>query len=716
MTNPVRRESLLPASKPVAVLHVEDDPDFADLVATSLERIDARFEVTTETDPRAALDRVRAGEPVFDCVVSDYDMPGMNGLDVLEAVRTDRSELPFILFTGKGSEEIASEAISAGVTDYLQKGGGMEKYQVLANRILNAVEAYRAERYADRGLQAIETARDGIAILDEGGHIQYLNTAWAELLGYDREELLGVHWEALYETDAVAQVYDELLPRAREGGWRGRTTFLRKDDSLVDVDHTLTYTDDGSLICTISSAGEPTVVGSATMYERAVEEAPVGIVVADPSAEDNPIVYANERFRELTGYDEEEVLGRNCRFLQGPETSEEPVRRMRTAIEEAEPVTVEVLNYRRDGTAFWNRVRIAPLVDEDGDAELFVGFQEDVTERNADERRLRETTARLEALFEHSPDMIAIHDADGVIRDVNRRMCETLGFDESELVGKTVWEIDTATDETRARAFWRELPTNSPRRFEGRLQRKDGTTIPVEVHLIRLDVEGEDLFVGMDRDISDQKAREAELVHQNEQLDRFTSVVSHDLRNPLQVAEGRLELLREECDSPHLDPIERSLGRMDTLIEDLLTLAHGRGDSMELVSVDIASLVRDCWEMVQTEDAALVVEAELTIEADRPRLRQLFENLIRNAIEHAGTDATVTVGSLPDGFYVEDDGPGIPESEREAIFEFGYSTRPSGTGFGLNIVEQVAEAHGWELTVTEGSDGGARFEFTGIRT
>ncbi|MXR51093.1 PAS domain-containing protein [Halovenus sp. WSH3] len=114
---------------------------------------------------------------------------------------------------------------------------------------------------------------------------------------------------------------------------------------------------------------------------RAVDEAPIGITISDPSLPDNPMVYINEAYEELTGYDAELALGRNCRFLQGPDTEEEAVAEMREAIEDRESVDVEVVNYREDGTPFWNHVTIAPLFDDDGNLTHYVGFQNDVTDR-----------------------------------------------------------------------------------------------------------------------------------------------------------------------------------------------------------------------------------------------------------------------------------------------------------------------------------------------
>jgi signal transduction histidine kinase len=214
------------------------------------------------------------------------------------------------------------------------------------------------------------------------------------------------------------------------------------------------------------------------------------------------------------------------------------------------------------------------------------------------------------------------------------------------------------------------------------------------------------------------------LERQNERLERFASIVSHDLRNPLNVAQGRLDHARDRPDeTPHLDEAADALDRMERLVEDLLDLAREgrRVDAYE--AVDVADLVRTAWENVETPGSDLVVEVSGTVSADPGRLTQLFENLFRNGVEHGvstptGTDATdgvtITVGSLPDGVYVADDGVGIPEGDREAAFEAGYTTAEDGTGFGLDIVGGIVDAHDWSIAVGESAAGGARFDITGM--
>jgi len=209
----------------------------------------------------------------------------------------------------------------------------------------------------------------------------------------------------------------------------------------------------------------------------------------------------------------------------------------------------------------------------------------------------------------------------------------------------------------------------------------------------------------------ERHAQQQELRRQNQRLERFASVVSHDLRNPLNVAKGRLELIEDDDNAA---VVARNLDRMESIIEDVLTLAREGQAVEETERIDLVELAGQCWESVDTAAATLSTDDEISILADPSRCRQLIENLIRNSVEHVGDEVSIHVGGLDDGFYVEDDGPGIPADEREEVFEAGYTTNRDGTGFGLNIVQEVAEAHGWSVAITDGSDGGARFEFTGV--
>ncbi len=219
-------------------------------------------------------------------------------------------------------------------------------------------------------------------------------------------------------------------------------------------------------------------------------------------------------------------------------------------------------------------------------------------------------------------------------------------------------------------------------------------------------------------DVSEHEEYRRRLERQNERLEEFASIVSHDLRNPLNVAEGRLELAEESGEDEHFAAVRRAHDRMRALIADLLSLARAGMQIDETSPVALAEIATASWEMIEASAARLEVacDASAAVHADRERLRQLLENLFRNAVEHGGADVTVTVGVLPDrqGIYVADDGAGIPPAIRDRLFEPGATTREDGTGFGLAIVADIVRAHGWEISATESQAGGARFEITGI--
>ena len=201
-----------------------------------------------------------------------------------------------------------------------------------------------------------------------------------------------------------------------------------------------------------------------------------------------------------------------------------------------------------------------------------------------------------------------------------------------------------------------------------------------------------------------------------DRLDQFAGVVSHDLRSPLHVAQGRVDIERSARDSDNLEIAARSLDRMEDMIADVLTMARQGLEIEETELVSLDAIAEECWDATRADGATVTVAADLRFKTDPGRVRHLFENLFRNSVEHGGADVSVRVGPLDEGegFYVEDDGPGIPASDRERIFETGYTTGSDGLGLGLAIVDGVVDAHGWSIAAGDSDGGGARFEVSGV--
>ncbi|EMA46996.1 PAS domain S-box protein [Halococcus saccharolyticus] len=406
-----------------------------------------------------------------------------------------------------------------------------------------------------------------------------------------------------------------------------------------------------------------------------------------------------------------------------------------------------------------------PAAFDDDDvslAKLLATNTEAALSRADRERQLVDEHDRLGALFENVPDAALRYDlVDGepIVRDVNTAFEEVFGYAADAVTGENIDEfIVPAGDDARAEAddLNERLLTGERLRTTARRQTVDGVrdfllhVVPIELN--ERNAEGYSIYT----DITDQQRRQRELERQNELLEEFASVISHDLRNPLSVARGRLELAREEHDSEHHEGIDAALIRMNELIEDVLTLARQGRVIGATERVSLAAVAERAWHTAGTESAELTIDDPGEVEADPDRLARLFENLFRNAVEHGSRnpplhaqgdavehgstssrpeasdavehgstsdrtspddateharDVAVTVGRLDDGgFFVADDGPGIPDGERENVFEGGYSTADDGTGLGLSIVRSIVEAHDWTVTAVESDTGGARFE------
>jgi signal transduction histidine kinase len=217
-----------------------------------------------------------------------------------------------------------------------------------------------------------------------------------------------------------------------------------------------------------------------------------------------------------------------------------------------------------------------------------------------------------------------------------------------------------------------------------------------------------------------------ELKRTNRRLDQFASMVSHDLRTPLNRGMTRVERLAREGSDERIEPLQTELARMESIIDDMLQLARA-GETVDGAEVcSLGALVGEVWGTLETDGAELeCAVGDVAIEGDPARLFQVLENLLGNALAHNDAPLTVRIGPIDGdrqlgdaaalgGFFVEDDGRGIPEDEQEEVFEHGYTTARDGNGYGLSIVRHIVEAHGWEIRVTEGSEGGARFEITGF--
>jgi len=433
---------------------------------------------------------------------------------------------------------------------------------------------------------------------------------------------------------------------------------------------------------------------------------------------DGPFTFVNQAAVERYGYTEDELLGMAPNDLNAHDLTEVAAR-VREVKETGQSV-FETEHRTQSGETIPVEIN-ATTVTFQGEQSI-LSIARDITDRKRTERELRKTKERLDLAVEGA--RLGVWDWDMQTDEVeyNAYWAEMLGYSPADIDPHlNAWETRVHPDDEEAVQSALDAHLAGETDYydtEHRMRTADGNWKWIRDigKVVERTRDGDpSRAVGIHIDISDQKERERELRRQNERLNRFINVISHDIRNPLQVASGRIELAQDGLDSPSLDKAADAIERSLVLIEDLLTLAREAEPANESELIYLATTARQCWETVMTSEASLVVETDQTIHAEPGRLKQVFENLFRNAVEHGGEDVTVTVGDLDDGFYIADDGSGIPEGDRPDIFEPGYSTGSDGTGFGLSIVNEIVTAHGWEIRVTDSATGGARFEIIDIQ-
>ena len=457
------------------------------------------------------------------------------------------------------------------------------------------------------------------------------------------------------------------------------------------------------------------------LYQRIIEQsADVATIVDD----DGTITYVSPSVRHVLGYDPDDLVGNQGYEYVHPDDREANANAVEKAMNGAESAVAEVRFRRADGTWCWIE---ATLRDHRDDSVIggILAMSREISDRKRKEQEYRRLAKEYETFLENVEDAIFFlnvratdtdHEFEFEFDRLSPSYEEQTGLRTEQVKGKTPEEVfdDERGAELAANyhrcvrvgepiSYQEELPVSEDARFWDTVLAPvftDGTVTRV---------------IGITRNVTERVRRERQLKSQNEQLDEFASIISHDLRNPLTVAMGRIEHLSEEHDNKHIDATARALERMHEITQDTLTLARQGKVVSEMDEIDFSGLIGRCWQTVPTDEATLDVADGLRIRGDQSRLQHLFENLFRNAIEHGGADVTVRVGECDShGIYVEDTGQGIPEEQRDRVLEPGHSSASDGTGFGLTIVKRIAEAHGWRLQIQESSEGGARFEFRDV--
>lgn len=455
-----------------------------------------------------------------------------------------------------------------------------------------------------------------------------------------------------------------------------------------------------------------------TVQDSAMDNAPVGITIADPSEPDDPLVYANDAFTELTGYSREEVLGRNCRFLQGPKTREEPVAEMRRAIEAEEPVTVELRNYRKDGSMFWNRVSIFPVRSPSGELSHYLGYQLDITDAKLEEQE--------KSLFEQHAEAteyaMFITDREGTIEYVNPAFERITGYSAAEAIGRTPRILKSGRqDEAFYRELWETITSGEVWEAELTNRTKDGRQYRVSQTIVPVTNDRDEIthFASIERDITDQKVR-------SQTLSVLNRVLRHNLRGTITVIDGYAELLESNPDGTDREEAlaairsrTAAMGKIADRVDEVRRLSERTHDPPPWAVSHLETLLEEYRSQYPDADFSLTVDVADDVHLPDVELFEFaLDEAVENAVKHAAdgpptVDIAVTWAEGPDHvrIAVRDCGPGIPDIERRILGGEEELPLSHGRGIGLWIMQWVATNLGGDLEVEDRTPRGTEVSF-----
>ncbi len=472
-------------------------------------------------------------------------------------------------------------------------------------------------------------------------------------------------------------------------------------------------------------------------------------MIADATRSNLPVTYVNQGFTRITGYTPEEVVGKNCRFLQGPETERDALDRIRAALREQTDVNVVLRNYAKDGREFWNDLAITPIRDGRGRVTHFVALQNDITERVRAQREIAAREAYLRRVLNSTQDAIIVIDAQGLIESFNAGAEAMFGYRTEEIIGRNVSLLAPPPHRQQHDDYLRRYRETGhthilgvEREFEA--QRQDGSTFPMALRVNEMGEAGTHRFIGVIRDITEQKRTENALREAKDAAEaaaeaktQFLANMSHEIRTPMHGVLGSLEMLR---DTPLSAPQKRYLDTANTSAEILLTLIDEVLDfsrleagklRIETLDFELRRTVEDVTAMLGQRAHAKRLELACFIapavpdrlKGDPIRLRQILTNLVGNAIKFTqhGEVVVSVAAERPEAtpamlrFEVRDTGIGIPVDKQPLLFQpfvqadSATTRRFGGTGLGLSIARRLAELMGGEIGLESEPGVGSRF-------
>lgn len=704
----------------VRVLHVDDEREFLKVAKRCLELEDG-FRVHSASSVKEALQRMKKKE--FDVVVSDYMMPGKNGLELLKELRDDGNDIPFIVFTGRGREEVAIQALNLGADQYLSKSGDPQTvYGELVHSMRQAVERRRAEEEVARSEEQMrslfDAAVDGIAYVNPSGKILAANKRLVEeMLGYKLEDTIGRDFTEL----------GRIEPKDRKRVLKSMAKVLATGQPIENFEVKLVRRD-GSRIPTEISTGvsrkdgavtgittvvrditerkrtEKTIRESQEKFQKLFTHGPEAAVYVDS---DYKVTDINPRFTDLFGYHLNEIKGKNIDDVVVPEDKKEEGKMLGQRASKGY-VYYDTVRKKKNGTIVPVSISAAPITIENR-LVGHVGLYKDITIQKKTEEELEEARKHFQTLFNLMVDPVAIVDNKGKILDVTESAEDITGFKKEELVGKNFLRTKIATTKSKAlliKNLAKRMMGMHMAPYEVEILTRDGRKLPYEVNASKIEYEGRPADLVVFRDVSDRKKME-------EKLRVVGKLTRHDVRNKLSVVAGNAYLAKSRLDDPkaleYVENIELACEQVERIFN--FARAYEKLGVEKSIYINVERAFEEAITLFPDLGSVEVVNncRQLAVLADS-LLRQVFYNLVDNSLKHGEKVSRIRAYCVESGdemkLVYEDNGIGIAESEKERIFEEGYG---KSSGYGLYLIQKICGVYGWTIRETGKEGKGAQF-------
>jgi PAS domain S-box-containing protein len=582
----------------------------------------------------------------------------------------------------------------------------------------------------------LNSISEGVVVVDEHQNIVEANEAATMMFGYNGKELLKQPLNILIPKNYHAKHGDHFKGFIKNNEQRqmghGRDIFgTKKDGNVFPIEASLNpftiYGKNYVMALVIDITERKEIEKNLMLKSQALESASNGIIITDASLEDNPIIYFNSAFEKLTGYSSEEILHKNCRFLQADDKDQEGTVILRNAIKKGESCHAIIRNYKKDGRLFWNDLYVTPIKDKKGNVTHFIGIQNDITAR----KRADQESNHLSAMFDESLNEIFVFEEDTLhFINANYGAQKNIGYSLDELKTMRPDDIKPNLNEQQFKEIIAPLTNKLVNKieFETVHQRKDGSTYPVEVHLQMSQLMDKRVYFAIILDITEQKnyteklentvaLRTKELQNAltaekelNDLKTKFLSMVSHEFKTPLSGILTSTILLskyklteQQEKREKHIKTITDKVQYLNKILNDFLSvekLEKGKinynfttfklSKVLNEVIYNANMLLKDGQQINYPDNID-----EVSLYQDEKIIELVLSNLIYNAIKYSSENTIIDVSiSQNEGntiFKIKDNGIGIPKKDQKNIFNRYFRAENAlllqGTGIGLNIVK-----------------------------